>query len=327
MQFIDRKLVYLKDYLNKNAFSKRGVAEYLEVTERHLTRLLKQWNDSGVITYIQGRGRGNHSTVKFNMDIENIIINEYVKNIERYSIEDINEVLNLPISKTSKQFIKASLETRLFSKKFINGENGETLVDYYPKLPDMYEMLNGIADCDFSFMTLVLNVTNRLYETDEDGKIINGIVRYDEWHDNTFIIYLRKDVQFYNGENICANMVAENLERILEQEYMRQFKKYILSISVLDPFKLAIKMTGRYEAIKYVLTRMESSIFLIRDEKLYTIGPYYIDHYDNDTIYLRQNPYYFGEKSDINYIEMTSNPTKYSQYIQKKFIGQYSFKK
>lgn len=317
MKLLDKNLIYLRNYLSKNTFSKRGAAEYLDITERHLTRLLRRWSDHGLITYFQGRGRGNRSIVQFNVDIEESVLNKYVKNLEKYSIEEIRDILASPISKETKQFIKAALENRLFSKVSTHKIPGERITVYYHSLS---EIKNEMIRCEFSIMTLTLNVANRLYEINDKGNIINGLVRYDEWKGRILIIYLRKDIRFYNGQNMCAAMVIKNLERILQQKNMSRLQKYILSIDQIDAFKLSITMTHRFEIFKYILSRLDTSIFLWENGKPLTAGPYYIDDYGEKSIYLKQNPYYFGGRSDITHVEMTSDPNRYSQYIKQNAL-------
>lgn len=314
MEKIDRKLIYLKEYLKVNKFQKKEVAGYLEVTERHLSRLLNRWNEEGLIIYEQGNGRGNNSIVHFIKDIEELLIDEYLLNLSNHSIEVIYSVLSLPISDEAKEVIKNNVTRHLLSPSKNNMLAEESFTDYYYGLPKSIE---DPTSCDFSTMTLRLNTANRLYEVNSEGVIKKSLVRFDEWDGNTLIIYLRKDIKFSNGGIMSASTVIESIKRMLKNEDMSYLNRYIISIDRLDTFKLSITLTQRYEIIKYIFSKSSSSIYTMNNNQILTTGPYFIDWQDDKTIMLKRNSYYFGKAGDISKIEMTTDVKRYTKYLKR----------
>lgn len=55
MFYLDKKLLLLYDFIENHEFDRRQIAERLEVSDRHLTRLLNLWHEEGVIEYKKGR--------------------------------------------------------------------------------------------------------------------------------------------------------------------------------------------------------------------------------------------------------------------------------
>lgn len=316
MKKIDSKIFYLKAFLSKNKFNRQEIAKHLYITERHLSRLIKQWEKEGLILYKPGNGRGHPSSLEFIVDIEGMLIDSFLLNIESQSFDDLDEIMKLPISEATKTVLTNELMRYLFSTTKMSKSEVEDdkFIDYYRDLP---VSLFLSEDRNYATLTLKLNVLSRLYEVNDEGELEHQIVLHDEWVENTLIIYLRKDIKYYDGTIMAAQAVVDSLRQIFYIGRFRYLRQYIVSIDVLDTFKFTIEFTTRLEIIRYLLGTLSSGIYKIVDGKLLTSGPYYIESMDQQNIVLKSNPYYFGQHGDVHHVELTSDIEKYSEYLKK----------
>lgn len=316
MKKLDPKIFYLKHYLSKNEFNRRKVADYLYVTERHLSRLLKRWEHEGLLVYMPGQGRGNASSLEFIVDLEEKLISSYLLNIEEFSLEELEEIMELPISIATKTVLTNELLRHIFSTSKSNDSGAvyNKFVDYYNHLP---RLLFNVEDRNYATLTIKFNVLSRLYQINNNHEVEYQIVFYDEWVDNTLIIYLRKDIKYYDGTIMGAKDVVDSLRQMFFLGSFRYLRQYIVNIDIVDTFKFSIEFTTKLEIIRYLLGTLSSGLYKYVEGKLLTSGPFYVKSKDSKRIILKRNPFYFGQQGDVHQVELTSDIKNYSQYIKK----------
>ncbi|MFP3360813.1 hypothetical protein R0K17_26225, partial [Planococcus sp. SIMBA_143] len=86
------------------------------------------------------------------------------------------------------------------------------------------------------------------------GAVKRGLASFDEWHGNRLRIYIRKDIQFYNGDILYATDVVDSLNRYLQNQSSDVMDGIIQSIEVLSAFQLEIRAAYRTDLLKPMLT-------------------------------------------------------------------------
>ncbi|WP_271398547.1 ABC transporter substrate-binding protein [Salinicoccus roseus] len=314
---MDKKLLLLHDFIENHEFDRRQIAERLEVSDRHLTRLLNLWHEEGVIEYKKGQGRGIHSEVLFKVNPEERFVNEFMRNINKLTLGDIEETLNLPISDISKMVIKEKTEMLLYQHPAQEspGEEGNVFVDYMDPVPEG-ELKK--AACHAQSDHTLFNTMCRLYDLDDSGAVKRGLASFDEWHGNRLRIYIRKDIQFYNGDILYATDVVDSLNRYLQNQSSDVMDGIIQSIEVLSAFQLEIRAAYRTDLLKPMLTSLEAGIYKIEGEQVLTTGPFYVDTSNHSDTTLLRNPYYMNPAGDLKKIRLISDIEKYLPYLNQR---------
>ena len=314
---LDLKLFYLKEYLMDNEFRLKDAAVYLDITERHLSRLLSKWDQENIIDYKHGRGRGNTSKIIFKKNIETMLLNDFFLYFDDLTYEDVKDILNLPITDGIKRLIidEVTINMNLFKKNDAKLYDEETLVLFYPTLPKSFD---ESAISHLSLMELKHNTLSRLYHINEHLEIIPKLVLYDEWLGNDLVIYLRKDVKFCDGSLMTSNDVKERLIDALK--YTKKIKSLIIDIEAEGMFKLIVKSSIKTNFIKCVFANLEFGIYKKSGEHFITTGPFFIKSLNEESIVLEKNSLYPSKIGDVERVIMTSNHKRYLAFLKNNQI-------
>lgn len=308
---IDEKLLMLNHFVAHHNGSREDLAEYMNISSRQLTRLLKKWEEQNIIEYVAGEGRGNESTILFKVDVEQRFINEYLMTINERSISDIDEILTLPLSKKSKNLITSVVQETLYTYDQSNSmKQGYIYTDTINYIPESFHPLN---ESDHTIDTIVLNTMSRLYELDSYGNLNPELVIYDEWKDNTLIIHLLRTIKFSDGRGLFAEDVVCCLKQLFDRS--DDFCN-VVSVTTAGVYTLAIEMNHQTDSIKYLLSNLDASIYREEQGILLTTGPYYVAKQNEEMMTLRTNFFHFKGEHDISTLYLVSDQKKYQLIYQ-----------
>lgn len=303
---MDKRLLYLEKYITDN-IEDVALAEYLNISKRQLSRLLKQWADEGYIKYTPAVGRGGKAEITFITDVEKELFYYAMKHHKNMTLQEINDFLELPWDEESKEVIIKQLQ-KSFKQE---DHSGNMVVDFVHSIPNVIHP--HISQDIVSFQ--VISQTNKtLYKLDKDNKILNEIVKYDEWKEQTLYIYLHKDIYFNDKTQLTAQHVYDSLYALMFETNYRIYFENVKNIAVIDDFYLVIEMSERTDHVKYLLTEPFASIFKEKNGELQGTGPYYMSFKDESEIKLSLNPNY-KRAVLIDEILLIKNRKRYIEYI------------
>lgn len=313
---VDERVYKLYIYLQENTFNRDDISEFLEITTRQLSRLLNKWQEEGIIEYKSGMGRGNASEVSFKVNVESHFVNHLIHNIKSYDIQQLQDILQIPMSDSSRKLIKICIDESIFVKEKVEF-NDYYHMEYLYHLP---HTLNPLSPMDISLLKLLNNIADTLYFY-ENNELKSNIVIYDEWEDNDLIIHLYRNIRYSNGDMLHASDVVHCIEYLIESKKETEVYGDVIGIEVINANKIRIKMKKRKEAIKWVFSKVESSIYKKVNEDFIFTGAYKVDSIEEGILKTSFNPYYHHGIPDITSVIYVNDVAKYQEYY-----GRYSFK-
>ncbi|QRN50747.1 periplasmic substrate-binding domain-containing protein [Macrococcoides bohemicum] len=319
MKTIDEKLLLLYKYLEEHDFLREEVAEYIEITPRQLSRLINQWQDEGIIEYIGGIGRGNYSTIIFNVDIEQQVIMDIISNLNDYSIEEITHILSLPLNESSKRLIEGLFNNAIHAENTqmspLKEQKGTVTMDYIYRLP---ENLNPLQQTDIALDTLLYNTMDRLYTISNDMTFTSKLVQYEVVDENSITLYLYQDITFSNGKNLLAVDVVNCLETLINHEWHKENLDYIYKIELVDLFALKIYFDADLDKLKFDLSSTFSSIYIQEFDAFIGTNTYYIASIKDSYIQLTARQTSHHALPEINDVFLMKSYASYESFIKDK---------
>lgn len=310
---IDQRLLWVERYLEES--SEQELSEYLGLSKRQLTRLLKQWQAEGYIEYTAGNGRGRKMDIQFKVDVEKELFLQAINDKEEMTVQEIQEYLKLPWHPSSRAAIVNLLTENI--ALYDKAPSNEVIMDYIYSIPERIHPLytNDVAGAQVLHQTL-----SNLYCVDEKGILRRELARYDEWVGKAFHIYLHKDIHFSDGTLLRSKHIKHCLEQLMgEGIYQNVFiETGIKKISIVDDFHLVIECQIVNQNMKFLLSEPFSGIYKEMDGKIQGTGPYYIKAHTNEQITLESNPYY-KRQPVIGTIHLLQNREKAIAYHSKKY--------
>lgn len=193
--------------------------------------------------------------------------------------------------------------------------------------------LNPILTQDTASSDIVQFIFSRLVDIDERWQPIpqlaEGFTVAADGKSYTF--FLRQGTKFSDGTEITAHDVEFTYSSILDENVPSPRKGDFVSmdrIEVHDDYTLTFYMTKPYAPftrgnVGYgIIPRAQFDLELNRDWNSADFnrfpiggGPYILDKYDNDDVYLKANPEYFGKKASIETLIFKKTP---SQELEQK---------
>ncbi|WP_414045599.1 SgrR family transcriptional regulator [Macrococcus equi] len=312
MQKVDEKLLRLYKHLQNHEFIRDDVATLLAITPRQLSRLLKKWEQEGLLHYQVGVGRGVLSEIKFDKNIEHLFVNYTVNHIKEYTFEEITEILTMPLHQVSKELITSVFNAQLV----LHNDEGEidegaTYVDYIYRIPDD---LDPLLQSDMSKDTIIYNIMDRLYEVNYDLRFTSNVVSHETLHDNQFTMYLHHYITFSDGTMLSAQQVVDCLERFRTHPDHADKFKGVRSVTAQGLFNVTIMLDEPYSAdyIKFILAQSAASLYRVREECFIGTGAYVLHQMKESFIQLEQRRSAHHEFGDIQQIYLVKN---YQQYL------------
>lgn len=309
---VDERVYKLYVYLKDNPFNREEVSEFLEITPRQLSRLLNKWQEEEILDYSSGMGRGNASEVSFKINVESHFVNHLIHNIKTYDLQKLQEILQIPMSDSSRKLIKICIDESIFVKEKVQEDNHYHM-EYLYHIPKCLDPLHPI---DISLLTLLNNVADTLYISDKN-ELKSNIVIYDEWEGNNLIIHLYRNIRYSNGDILHASDVVHCIERLIDEKKNLGVYADILGVEVISASKLKIKLKKRKESIKWILSKVETSIYKVQNGQLIFTGPYKVDSVADDIMKIVYNPYYHHGTPDITSVIFVNDVKKYQKYYSR----------
>lgn len=306
---IDEKLLLMNTYLKTQPFNRADIAQSLHITERQLTRLLKKWDEEGLINYEVGVGRGNNSDVTFLVNIEQAFLNMIIRNLPHYSIEEINQLMKLPLTSDSLKLLESAVDTLFYNQLSLIQNSHDVAVDCITKIPQYIHPLTQEEGAN----VVIFNAMDRLYEEDEYG-IVKNLVAEDEWKGNILYIYLYRDIKFSNGQLLFASDVVNCLNNLMRHPAYKNRYQDVETIELINSFTLKVSMTKKTETIKQRLSCLEASIYKEREKRLIATGRYKVEHHDGSYIRLHYNDNVHHHLADLQDIYLVDSEQLIQEY-------------
>lgn len=319
MKAHDEKLLILYKYLQNNEYSRDEVAEELEITPRQLTRLIKQWQEDDLIEYSVGVGRGNLSTFKFNVDVEQQFIMSVLSHLDTYSIEEITNILNLPLNESSKNLIKGLFNNAVkIDEDIIPVEMiGKAItVDYIYRFPDD---LNPLQPMDTALDALVYNTMDRLYEVDGSLEFKSHLIQHETIEDDSLTIFMFQDITFSNGKQLLAQDIKHCLDRLVNDKWYSNLLSYIEKVEVIDLFVLKITFDGHIDKLKFDLSSPYASIYLKEGADYIGTNVYSVNRVTKDYIVLQARHTTHHNLPEVQKVYLVNSYSNYKQFIEDKY--------
>ncbi|WP_419394183.1 ABC transporter substrate-binding protein [Cytobacillus praedii] len=300
---IDEKLIALWG-LKINNFKLQELSKHFQLSEKQIKRILKKWEEQGFITYKPGSGRGNESSIKWLIDLENILINQMKQS---FSLRDFRLLHLLPSSGFSNLFysqVSNLVTSNLYGSKSVSEE-----ILTFPIFSSKLELHpHRFNDAESGF--LIGHVFSRLIKFDENNQFTGDLVHH--WlvsGPNVFQFYLRKSLKWHDGTTVELDQIVKCLLIGFNLEKLKKFKSNLISISKLNNSIIEIQYLGEEEELLYVLARIEMSIFRDSEAGLMGCGPYTIEQLNISDMMLQANDSYHLERAIIDNVHLVQIPS------------------
>lgn len=207
-------------------------------------------------------------------------------------------------------------------------------------LPNEITTFNPLISTEYLGGHILSNVHSGLLSINSSGHLAPGIAK--SWHlegDRTWVFNLRKGAKFHNGQEITAQDIKKCYEHLLApstgspnawclqyvegaNEYIKGINNNITGITVLDRYRLSIKLTFPYSGFLLNLGQFYCSITTTDNENnIIGCGPYILNADESQCI-LTAFPEYFNGEAYIKNIHVRLT----KENIAEDFIdGKYDF--
>jgi len=315
---IDNRVLMLKDFVNRHNdnFLMAELADFFEVSERQMGRILKKWQDEKLLQYIPASGRGRQAKIVFTTDVEKLILQQTISKISELTVEELQQVLELPFTERSKHELFHAVNHLMLDQR------DNYIVVKYEYLPSKIDpaMITTTEEAQINYQ-----VFETLYKLTADGQVKRNLVSYDEWKDNELHLYLKKEVYFSNGDVLKARDIKLMLERLKDDSHYTRLYSAIVDIEVVGEFKLILKFEKHPKFFEYNLASRYSAVYKdIGEGSLIGTGPYFLSDIDSETIELKYNTFYRGAHPDVQTLMFTKDEKKYQDFLSE--YTHYSFK-
>lgn len=285
---------------------------------KNVKRKLKQFAEEDHFIYTPGLGRGNSSQITFKHSFQEEIEIE-VKNLIRYDkIEEIIQLLQLPIPKTWIANISKEVQ-ELFGLQ-ASTDSGHILRTILSRKMTTIDPL--FASMNFeSFLIQQLGDTLVTYDDKEDCIKPHLAHHWENSEDNkNWTFFLRKGVRFHNQSFLTSEDVKHTFNRFKKnQSAYLWLVDEIIEINCLSPYKIQFKLKNSNPFfLRYVSS--PNLAILTKDEPFNEknwigTGPFYLKKNTENTIVLRAFDSYFFTRPLIDEVEIYSVKHETSKYL------------
>ncbi len=311
---INQRIIELEHYINHiDDFTLDIIAEKMLISTKQLSRLLKTWNEEGLIEYKPGRGRGNKIKIEFKRDVQTEIIDDIERNIHMMNVKDLQKVLKQPWRHNEFVKLQAIVNDKINEEEIVDSNE---LIEWVYQIP---ENLHPAHINDYLGAQLSHQFYDTLYRVSANGKILRNLVSVDEWKDDALHIYLKKQVKLSDGSLLTAADVKDSLDYCISEEcpFSALFSE-IEHTEVVNNHYIIISFNKHPKYIKYLFSQKYSAIYRRIDEKtLIGSGPYQLDELTEDCLSIRYNLFYRGHLPDIErikYLNKRSEKNRFDSY-------------
>ncbi|MEH7011020.1 ABC transporter substrate-binding protein [Neobacillus niacini] len=293
---MDHYLLALWNSTSYGQVKVQQLAEKLNLSSKQTRRKLNKWQEEGWLTFQAGRGRGNDSKLHWNKDVETEYEQQFIAQLEKFSIEQVSKLLLYKWSAETKQ----RLMTRFQSKFGFHQEEQERLI-----IPRFYRFLtyHPLKAADVHSANLVANIYNRVVALEEDDTIIPELAHSWEVNDKKLILYLRKDVAFHDGSILKAEDVVQSFLRMKQDEIYAELWKPITKISSPAPLIVELEFPNGCTYILPLLSMITASIHKESNGQVIGTGSFYMGEDTEEKTVLHAFKHYFGERPLLDTVE------------------------
>lgn len=300
---INEKLIALWGLKIKH-FKLHELSEHFQLSEKQIKRILKRWEEQGFITYKPGRGRGNKSSIKWLVNLENILVDQMKQS---FFLRDFQLLHLIPSNGFSKLFysqVSNLITTSLYGYQSVAEE-----ILTFPIFSSKLELHpHRFNDAESGFV--IGHVYSRLIKLDKNNQFTGDLVHNWLVPDlNVYQFYLRKNLKWHDATTIELDEIVNCLIMGFNLEKLKEIKSKLISISKLSNAIIEIQYLGEEEELLYVLARMEMSIFREREAKFLGSGPFTIEQLNVSDMMLQANDYYHLERAIIDRVHLVQIPS------------------
>ncbi|WHY01720.1 ABC transporter substrate-binding protein [Neobacillus sp. DY30] len=293
---MDHYLLALWNSISSGEVKVKELADTLFLSTKQTRRKLNQWQAAGWLTFEAGRGRGNHSTLLWNKDVESAYEQQFLAHLEKYSIQEVSKLLLYQWSTETKQ----RLMTRFQSKFGFHQEGQDRLI-----IPRFYRFLtyHPLKAADVHSANLIANIYNRVVALEEDNTIIPELAHRWEVTDKKLTLYLRKDVAFHDGSILKAEDVVQSFFRMKQDEIYAELWKPISKIYSSAPLIVEIEFPNGCTYILPLLSMITASIYKESNGQVIGTGSFYMGENSEEKTVLHAFKQYYGERPLLDTVE------------------------
>lgn len=293
---MDHYLLTLWNSTSSGQVKVQQLAEKLNLSSKQTRRKLNKWQEEGWLTFQAGRGRGNDSKLHWNKDVETEYEQQFIAQLEKFSIEQVSKLLLYKWSAETKQ----RLMTRFQSKFGFHQEEQERLI-----IPRFYRFLtyHPLKAADVHSANLVANIYNRVVALEEDDTIIPELAHSWEVNDKKLILYLRKDVAFHDGSILKAEDVVQSFLRMKQDEIYAELWNPITKISSPASLVVELEFPNGCTYILPLLSMMPASIYKESNGQVIGTGSFYMGENSEEKTVLHAFKHYYGKRPLLDTVE------------------------
>ncbi|MFE8702051.1 ABC transporter substrate-binding protein [Cytobacillus sp. FJAT-54145] len=285
---------------------------------KNVKRKLKQFVNEGKLSYLPGVGRGNPSLITFKKGLKEEIELEVTELIKRDQLEDVIQLLQLPIPKVWIADISKEVQL-LFGIKTAKGS--------YDILRTIISRPITTIDPLYTSMKFETFLIHQLGDTlvvyDEKEDIIRPHLAHD-WDVDTeykdWIFYLRKGVRFHNQSVLTSEDVKYTFERFLHNETAFDWlTEDIIEINCISPYMIQFKLRNSNPFFLRFLGAHNLSILAknepVSEQNWIGTGPFKIKNYTEKKLELSAFDEYFLTRPLIDGVEFNIVDHETAKYI------------
>lgn len=285
---------------------------------KNVKRKLKQLADEGKLIYSPGLGRGHSSKIMFNQGFQEEIEEEVNRLIMRSQVEDIIQLIQLPLPKTWIAKIANEVQ-QLFGLQSLPG-SGDTLRAIITRKLTTIDPLHASMNFE-SFLITQLGDTLVKYDDQED-RIHPHLAHHwdhdDEYQNWTF--YLRKGVLFHNQTYLTSEDVKYTFERLHQNQSAYQWLiQDIKEIHCLTPYKIQFILKNsnpfflRYISSPNLAILAKAEPF--NEKEWIGTGAFQMKKFTENNLVLSAFDHYFLARPLIDEVEIYSVKHETSKYL------------
>lgn len=231
------------------------LAQILCCTNRHVKNILKQMSDSEWISWIPGRGRGNHSALFFRVPGKEIVFEVAKQLVSKGDVKTAYEHINSNAPSMQKDFTKWLSQHFGHAVEIKSKKQVETFRFAFVRPIGVLDPVVVIHRKDLHMLKQIFDRLVRFNE--QTNSIEADIAHFWEVDESAtrWRIYLRKGVMFHHGRELTAHDVAYTLHRLRDPNTKSPFqwmfeeikevkilKDYVLEIEILKPNHLFLNL-------------------------------------------------------------------------------------
>ncbi len=293
-------LLKLWRHVPSGSIKREEVADFLQLSQKQVSRNLRKWQGEGWLEYLPGRGRGNPSSIKWHSDVESIYEQETLRMMEE-GLGDSAKAFLMDWSPESKLRLMKAFQTKL---GFIQSHKDRLVI---PKRHGFISFHPHEA-LEISSANFVANVYNRLVCLDEKGEIQPELAHSWDLTAVRLRLYLRKEVKFHDGSILKAEDAVRSLTLLKEHPNYRSIWEQISNIRTPFPLVVDIEYEAGCPYILQLLTSMSASIFKESHAHLIGTGAFYLGMNEGGKTLLHAFADHFQERPLLDEIEFVQVP-------------------